>query len=94
MAEDKRAPCLSHFCHSNVLLVLLQCPKIAWIIMLLNDLDVFRCSVVVFMVFLVAEECVKVVIRCRPMSRQETIDNREKIVDMEPFLQHRNYDTV
>jgi len=27
-------------------------------------------------------ECVKVVIRCRPLSGQEKIDNREKIVDM------------
>ena len=62
--------------------------------MVLNDLDVFRCSVAVFMVFLVAEECVKVVIRCRPMSRQETIDNREKIVDMEPFLHHQKFDSV
>ena len=30
-----------------------------------------------------AQECVKVVIRCRPLSGQEKIDNREKIVDME-----------
>eukprot|EP00434_Breviolum_minutum_P033941 symbB.v1.2.030034.t1/scaffold3343.1/size61083/3 len=28
-------------------------------------------------------ECVKVVIRCRPMSRQEESDNREKIVEMD-----------
>lgn len=28
-------------------------------------------------------ECVKVVIRCRPMSRQETIDGRELIVEMD-----------
>ena len=30
------------------------------------------------------KECVKVVIRCRPMSRQEESDNREKIVEMVP----------
>jgi len=28
-------------------------------------------------------ECVKVVIRCRPMSRQETIDGRENVVEMD-----------
>lgn len=28
-------------------------------------------------------ECVKVVIRCRPVSRQEQIDNNEVIVDMD-----------
>jgi len=30
-----------------------------------------------------AGECVKVVIRCRPMSRQEQIDNRENIVNLD-----------
>ena len=29
------------------------------------------------------------VIRCRPMSRQEGIDNREKIVDMAPWAAQR-----
>ena len=29
------------------------------------------------------EECVCVVVRCRPMSRKETEDNRQKVVEMD-----------
>ena len=29
------------------------------------------------------EECVRVVVRCRPMSRKETEDNRQKVVEMD-----------
>ena len=29
------------------------------------------------------EECVRVVVRCRPMSSKEKADNRQKVVDMD-----------
>jgi kinesin family protein 3/17 len=31
-----------------------------------------------------ASECVKVVVRCRPLNSKELADGRERIVDMDP----------
>ena len=39
-------------------------------------------------------ECVKVVVRCRPMSRKEVEDNRQRIVEIDKKTGEVNLDTA